>query len=600
VFTFAGRWGPDALLDADGNASPSSSVSLRLPDGVTPATTYSDETMAVEQPQPISPDAFGNLTFFAVPGSYVLVVTTPGAPTVQVPVVVPIDPRDLTAEQDARAAGDAGEAAARAAADAAETAARIAGDTNEATARAAADTAEAAARELADDALADDLADETAARTAGDAAAQAAAAAAQATADAAVPQAALGVTVATLTGGKVPTDQLPSLAVTDVFPVADQAAMLALAAERGDLALRGDNGRTYALAADDPTVLANWLELPAIGAVTSVNGQVGAVVLPADAAAGTPSLRTLGNGATQAAAGNDPRLSDQRVPVDGSVTPAKLSFDPATQGELDAEAAARANADAVEAAAREDGDDAAAAALAAHAGDTTDVHGIADTAALMVAGDPPTAHAPSHDPEGSDPYDPIFVSPDGTRFRLVVANDGTPSMVNLAIVVRDTASRANQTPLGNADTGQAWASLEGVSLSVIAGQIGPASNATRVDVIDAGITDARYTVTWATITGTSRQIARVVDSANYVFVDSLGRVGEVVAGVSTIFGTMDNADVAPGDVIAMELDGDDVTVMRNGVQEFAGVVTPNGGTRYGLRVSGSAADRFDDVEVRLL
>jgi len=37
---------------------------------------------------------------------------------------------------------------------------------------------------------------------------------------------------------------------------------------------------------------------------------------------------------------NDARLSDQRVPVDGSVTPAKLSFDPATQAELDAHIAA--------------------------------------------------------------------------------------------------------------------------------------------------------------------------------------------------------------------------------------------------------------------
>ena len=44
-----------------------------------------------------------------------------------------------------------------------------------------------------------------------------------------------------------------------------------------------------------------------------------------DGTAGTPSLRTLGTGATQACAGNDSRLSDQRVPTDGSVTDAKLS-----------------------------------------------------------------------------------------------------------------------------------------------------------------------------------------------------------------------------------------------------------------------------------
>ena len=45
----------------------------------------------------------------------------------------------------------------------------------------------------------------------------------------------------------------------------------------------------------------------------------------------------------------DPRLTDQRVPPDGTVTPAKLSFDPATQVELDAEATARTAADALKA-----------------------------------------------------------------------------------------------------------------------------------------------------------------------------------------------------------------------------------------------------------
>lgn len=49
------------------------------------------------------------------------------------------------------------------------------------------------------------------------------------------------------------------------------------------------------------------------------------LALASDAAAGTASRRTLGTGATQAAAGNDARLSDQRVPTDGSVTMAKLA-----------------------------------------------------------------------------------------------------------------------------------------------------------------------------------------------------------------------------------------------------------------------------------
>jgi hypothetical protein len=90
---------------------------------------------------------------------------------------------------------------------------------------------------------------------------------------------------------------LPALAINDVFPVADQAAMLALTAQRGDLAVRADTNKTYALAGDDATLLANWIELRTPGAVTSVNGQTGAVVLRRLIAAGnlgaTPSLAML-------------------------------------------------------------------------------------------------------------------------------------------------------------------------------------------------------------------------------------------------------------------------------------------------------------------
>lgn len=45
------------------------------------------------------------------------------------------------------------------------------------------------------------------------------------------------------------------------------------------------------------------------------NGTVGCQAIPADTAAGTPALRSLGTGAAQAAAGDDPRLSDARTPT---------------------------------------------------------------------------------------------------------------------------------------------------------------------------------------------------------------------------------------------------------------------------------------------
>lgn len=93
----------------------------------------------------------------------------------------------------------------------------------------------------------------------------------------------VGVTIANLVGGKLPTAYLPSLAINTTHTVASQAEMLALAdVDRGDVAIRTDLGATFILAADDQSILANWVRLPtAVDAVISVNGQTGVVVLDA-------------------------------------------------------------------------------------------------------------------------------------------------------------------------------------------------------------------------------------------------------------------------------------------------------------------------------
>lgn len=105
--------------------------------------------------------------------------------------------------------------------------------------------------------------------------------------------------------GKLPNEVLPALAITEVFSVNSQAAMLALSAQGGDLCIRTDLSKTFVLSGNNPAVLGNWIELQfPPDAVTSVNGLTGTVVLPSDGAAGVASLRTLGTGATQAAAGN--------------------------------------------------------------------------------------------------------------------------------------------------------------------------------------------------------------------------------------------------------------------------------------------------------
>ena len=81
--------------------------------------------------------------------------------------------------------------------------------------------------------------------------------------------------VATLDAtGKIPTTQLPSLAITDTFVVSSQVAMLALTAEVGDVAVRTDLNKSFILKTAGAGTLANWQELlssSATGTVTSVS-----------------------------------------------------------------------------------------------------------------------------------------------------------------------------------------------------------------------------------------------------------------------------------------------------------------------------------------
>jgi len=79
--------------------------------------------------------------------------------------------------------------------------------------------------------------------------------------------------------GLVPTAALPPLAVIETYTVNSQAEMLALDAQRGDVAIRTDSLRTFVLSADTPTVLTAWKEIMAAGQVTSVNGKTGTVSL---------------------------------------------------------------------------------------------------------------------------------------------------------------------------------------------------------------------------------------------------------------------------------------------------------------------------------
>ncbi|HET6536715.1 MAG TPA: hypothetical protein VFG34_01190 [Sphingopyxis sp.] len=77
-------------------------------------------------------------------------------------------------------------------------------------------------------------------------------------------------------GGKIPSSQLPPIAISEPFVVASQAAMLALVAQTGDFAIRTDVSRTYILREEPASALVNWVEMatPAQG-VMAVNDKPG-------------------------------------------------------------------------------------------------------------------------------------------------------------------------------------------------------------------------------------------------------------------------------------------------------------------------------------
>ena len=83
--------------------------------------------------------------------------------------------------------------------------------------------------------------------------------------------------------GKVPDTALPALAITDTYEAANEAAMLALDAQKGDVCIRTDLNKSFILSAAGASTLSNWKELKTpTDTVLSVNGQTGAVTLTLD------------------------------------------------------------------------------------------------------------------------------------------------------------------------------------------------------------------------------------------------------------------------------------------------------------------------------
>jgi hypothetical protein len=74
----------------------------------------------------------------------------------------------------------------------------------------------------------------------------------------------IGSDIATLTGGKLTPSQIPDLSINEVLTILDESELVTLNAQRGDCAIVVPDDvvtESFILAADDPTVLANWKKL---------------------------------------------------------------------------------------------------------------------------------------------------------------------------------------------------------------------------------------------------------------------------------------------------------------------------------------------------
>lgn len=95
-----------------------------------------------------------------------------------------------------------------------------------------------------------------------------------------LPTSGVGGVVTRGADNKIAPGDLPAIALNDIFEAGSEAAMLALTAQKGDACVRTDLSKTYLLAADPASVLANWKEVlaPVGSGLTSVFGATGPTV----------------------------------------------------------------------------------------------------------------------------------------------------------------------------------------------------------------------------------------------------------------------------------------------------------------------------------
>lgn len=138
-------------------------------------------------------------------------------------------------------------------------------------------------------------------------------------------------------GGKIPTSELPAIAISETSVVANEAAMLALTAQTGDIAIRTDVNKSFILTALPSSTLGNWQELLApLDSVTSVDGNTGAIDLSG------VYVDVAGDTMTGALDMGTNKITNLGTPTDTADAVTKVYVDTVVGTVADAEAAADA------------------------------------------------------------------------------------------------------------------------------------------------------------------------------------------------------------------------------------------------------------------
>lgn len=167
-------------------------------------------------------------------------------------------------------------------------------------------------------------------------------------------------------------------------------------------------------------------------------------------------------------------------------------------------------------------------------------------------------------------------------------------------IVSDGFTRSDSiTTLGNAETGQTWSVDGGAVWGILSNQCYKYSGSSSNAVINAGVSNAKVTVTFSTATGYSSLIFRYTDASNFLRVNASGgtyALSKYVAGAWTVLGT---SSVPPvnGDIISVQCNGTSIVGTINGVQQWSISESFNStATSHGVRALDNAS-KFDNFKV---